>query len=54
MCAWVDSVHNGTAIMVSEGELGATDAISVLGSYGGGDGPPWGRTTFGRHLPTSS
>jgi len=47
VCAWVDSVHNGTAVMLSEGEPGATDAISVLGSYDGGDGPQWGwRTTF--------
>ena len=47
MCAWVDSVHNGTAVMLSEGEPGATDTISVLGSYDVGDGSRWGwRTTF--------
>jgi hypothetical protein len=48
VCAWVDSVHNATAVMLSEGERDLTDAISVLGSYGGGDGgPAWGwRTTF--------
>jgi len=47
VCAWVDSVHNGTAVMLSEGEPDVTDAISVLGSYGDDDGPPWGwRTTF--------
>ena len=47
VCAWIDGVHNGTAILVSEGESGATDGISVLGSYGGDDEPPWGwRTTF--------
>ena len=41
------SVHSSTAILVSEGESGATDGISVLGSYGGDDEPPWGwRTTF--------
>ena len=49
VCAWVDSVHNGTAIMLSEGEPGATDAISVLGGYRAGDGARWGwRTTFAR------
>lgn len=31
-CAWMDSFHNGTAIMFSEGKKGEKD-ISVLGSY---------------------
>ena len=31
-CAWVDSFHNGTAIMLSEGKKGV-DNIAVLGSY---------------------
>jgi len=47
VCAWVDGAHNGTAVMLSEGEPGVTDAISVLGSYDVGEGPHWGwRTTF--------
>ena len=52
VCAWVDSAHNGTAVMLSEGEPGATDVISVLGSYDAEEGPPWGwRTTFARPSP---
>lgn len=45
--AWIDSFHNGTAIMFCEGEHGALP-VSVLGHYGGHDGSdPWGwRTTF--------
>lgn len=31
-CAWIDSFHNGSAIMFSEGKKGGKD-ISVLGSY---------------------
>ena len=31
-CAWIDSFHNGTAIMFSEGKKADKD-ISVLGSY---------------------
>ena len=31
-CAWIDSFHNGTAMMFSEGKKGSKD-ISVLGSY---------------------
>lgn len=31
-CAWIDSFHNGTSIMFSEGKRGDKD-ISVLGSY---------------------
>ena len=31
-CAWIDSFHNGTAIMFSEGNKGEKD-ISMLGSY---------------------
>jgi len=35
--------------MLSEGEPGVTDAISVLGGYRAGDGARWGwRTTFAR------
>ncbi|MDH4104142.1 MAG: DUF1579 domain-containing protein [Thermoleophilia bacterium] len=46
VCAWVDSVHTGTAVMLSVGEPGATDTISVLGAYDAGDGSQWGwRTT---------
>lgn len=47
VCAWVDSFHNGTAVMFSEGEPGVTDEISVLSHYDVAGGPPWGwRTTF--------
>jgi len=47
VCAWVDSVQNGTAVLLSAGEPGAIDAISVLGSYDAGDGSRWGwRTAF--------
>ena len=31
---WIDSFHTGTAVLLSEGEPGASDAISVLTSYG--------------------
>jgi hypothetical protein len=31
-CAWIDSFHNGTAMMFSEGKRGEKD-LSVLGSY---------------------
>ncbi len=31
-CAWIDSFHNGSAIMFSEGIKGQKD-ISILGSY---------------------
>lgn len=31
-CAWIDSFHNGSAIMFSQGEKGQ-QGISVLGSY---------------------
>lgn len=31
-CAWIDSFHNGTAIMFSEGKKNAAD-ISFLGNY---------------------
>ncbi|MEH6679895.1 MAG: DUF1579 family protein [Sediminicola sp.] len=31
-CAWIDSFHNGTAMMFSEGKKGDTE-LSVLGSY---------------------
>jgi hypothetical protein len=43
--AWADSMHNGTAIMFSQGEPGAASA-SVLGSYPDGQGgPDWGWRT---------
>jgi len=43
--AWVDSFHNGTGIMFSQGN--DTDAtFAVLGHYGDpGGGPPWGWRT---------
>lgn len=31
-CAWIDSFHNGSAIMFSEGKKG-DDHVSLLGSY---------------------
>ncbi len=31
-CAWVDSFHNGTAIMLSDGKKGAGN-IAVTGTY---------------------
>jgi hypothetical protein len=31
-CAWIDSFHNGSAIMFSQGDKGAAD-INVLGGY---------------------
>ena len=43
--AWVDSGHNGTAIMFSTG-ASADATHSVLGSYGDGQsGPDWGWRT---------
>lgn len=46
-CAWIDSFHMGTGIMLSNGSA-AENGFSVLGSYGGHDIPdPWGwRTTI--------
>lgn len=42
--AWVDSFHNGTAIMFSHGQ--AADAgMSVLGHYPAPEGEPWGWRT---------
>ena len=44
--AWVDSFHMGTGIMFSEGTKGNTENITVLGSYGAGEGQePWGWRT---------
>jgi hypothetical protein len=44
-CAWIDSFHMGTGIMLSSGSAPAPH-ISVLGSYGGPDIPvPWGWRT---------
>ena len=43
--AWVDSFHNGTSIMMSQGQA-PFDIFSVLGSYDTPDGsPPWGWRT---------
>ncbi len=42
--AWVDSFHNGTAVMLSEGG-DAEAGLSVLGSYGDTPGEPWGWRT---------
>lgn len=46
--AWIDSIHNGTRIMHSTGDKGATqDAPNVLGSYPVKGHPDWGwRTTL--------
>jgi hypothetical protein len=44
--AWIDSFHNGTAMMLCEGEP-IENGISVLGSYGEETGQRWGwRTTI--------
>lgn len=44
--AWVDSFHMGTGIMFSQGAKANTENISVLGSYGAGEGQePWGWRT---------
>lgn len=44
--AWIDSFHMGTGIMLSEGKKGNSENISVLGSYGAGEGQePWGWRT---------
>ena len=46
-CAWIDSFHMGTGIMLSKGEE-SNEGISVLGSYGSPEiGAAWGwRTTI--------
>lgn len=48
-CAWIDSFHNGSAIMFStSSEPDAERRFSVLGSYGDGQTPPgprWGWRT---------
>jgi hypothetical protein len=47
VCAWIDSAHMTTAVMLSVGATGVRDEVSVLGSYDVPDGPAWGwRTTF--------
>lgn len=44
--AWIDSFHNGTAIMFSHGDAQAPDAgMSVLGHYPVPEGEPWGWRT---------
>lgn len=41
--AWIDSFHNGTALMLSEGDGVGDDRFSVLGSYAEpSGGPRWG------------
>lgn len=42
--AWLDSFHNGTAIMFSTGQAGSEEH-RVLGSYEAPPGPPWGWRT---------
>jgi hypothetical protein len=32
-CAWIDSFHTGLAIMLSKGEKGELEQMSMLGSY---------------------
>jgi hypothetical protein len=48
VAAWVDSFHNGTAIMFSQTRAADGGSFSVMGSYGDpGGGPDWGwRTTI--------
>jgi hypothetical protein len=44
--SWVDSAHNGTTIMVSNGKQGVHDEFIVLGSYPDyRSGPDWGWRT---------
>lgn len=44
-CAWIDSFHMGTSIMLSNGNA-LENGFSVLGNYGGPDIPvPWGWRT---------
>jgi hypothetical protein len=51
--AWVNNHHNGTRIMLSEGEEGdSRERPSVLGSYPVPGHPDWGwRTTLEMHSP---
>lgn len=46
--AWIDSFHNGTRIMLSQGAVGAdTTKPQVLGHYPAAPDPDWGwRTTL--------
>jgi hypothetical protein len=45
-CAWVDSFHMSTGILLSEGTIQGNRNISMLGSYGTPDMPePWGWRT---------
>lgn len=51
--AWIDSFHNGTRIMLSEG-IAETDPNrpDMLGNYPAPPGPPWGwRTTIEKPAP---
>ncbi|MHC4841672.1 MAG: DUF1579 family protein [Planctomycetota bacterium] len=46
-CAWVDTCHNGTRIMVSKGDKGDTGTPNVQGDFPAPPDPNWGwRTTF--------
>lgn len=42
--AWIDSFHNGAAMMLCEGEA-IEKGVSVLGHYGAPPGPKWGWRT---------
>jgi len=39
---WVDSFHTAAGLMHFRGGMNAEGALSVLGSYGAPEGPPWG------------
>lgn len=41
---WIDSFHNGTGMLVCEGEREG-DSFWLLGSYDAPEGPPWGWRT---------
>ena len=47
VCAWVDSAHMTTAVMLLVGGTGVRDEVSILGSYDVPGDVPWGwRMTF--------
>lgn len=39
---WVDSFHTAGGLMHFRGGMNGDGALSVLGSYGAPEGPPWG------------
>ncbi|MGE0057550.1 MAG: DUF1579 family protein [Dehalococcoidia bacterium] len=43
--SWIDSFHMDGSFMVSKGQTGAGDSLSVLGSYAAPEGPDWGWRT---------